>query len=49
MNATPGHTALFAALRHAAFTEDRGLLFVHAAFDPSRPLVGARRRLLVGP
>ena len=38
MNATPGHTALFAALRHAAFTEDRGLLFVHAAIDPSRPL-----------
>jgi serine/threonine protein phosphatase 1 len=38
MNATPGHTELFAALRHAAFTEDRGLLFVHAAIDPSRPL-----------
>jgi serine/threonine protein phosphatase 1 len=38
MNATPGHTALFAALRHAAFTQDHGLLFVHAAIDPSRPL-----------
>ena len=38
MNAMPGHTALFAALRHAAFTEDRALLFVHAAIDPSRPL-----------
>jgi len=38
MNATPGHTAFFAALRHAAFTEDRDLLFVHAAIDPSRPL-----------
>ncbi len=38
MNATPGHTNLFLALRHAAFTEDRGLLFVHAAIDPSRPL-----------
>jgi serine/threonine protein phosphatase 1 len=38
MNATPGHTELFAALRHAAFTEDRGLLFVHAAVEPSRPL-----------
>ena len=38
MNATPGHTALFAALRHAAFTEDGGLLFVHAAVEPSRPL-----------
>jgi hypothetical protein len=38
MNATPGHINLFSALRHAAFTEDRGLLFVHAAIDPSRPL-----------
>src|SRR5690349_22905986 len=38
MNATPGHAALFAALRHTAFTEDRGLLFVHAAIDPSRSL-----------
>ena len=38
MNATPGHTALFAALRHAAFTEDGDLLFVHAAVEPSRPL-----------
>jgi hypothetical protein len=38
MNAMPGHTALFAALRHAAFTDDGGLLFVHAAVDPSRPL-----------
>jgi hypothetical protein len=38
MNATPGHTALFAALRHAALTDDRGLLFVHAAVDPKRPL-----------
>jgi serine/threonine protein phosphatase 1 len=38
MNATPGHTMLFSALRHAAFTGERGLLFVHAAIDPSRPL-----------
>jgi serine/threonine protein phosphatase 1 len=38
MNATPGHTALFASLRHAAFTQDRGLLFVHTALEPSRPL-----------
>lgn len=38
MNGTPGHTQLFAALRHAAFTEDRGLLLVHAAIEPSRPL-----------
>lgn len=27
-----------AALRHAAFTDERGLLFVHASIDPSRPL-----------
>ena len=38
MNSAPGHTALFSALRHAAFTVDRGLLFVPAAIDPSRPL-----------
>ena len=39
VNARPGHTAMFASLRHAAFTSDRGLLFVHAAIDPSRPLI----------
>ena len=38
MNAAPGHTALFSALRHAAFTADQGMLFVPAAIDPSRPL-----------
>jgi serine/threonine protein phosphatase 1 len=38
INAAPGHTTLFSALRHGAFTEERGLLFVHAAIDPSRPL-----------
>jgi serine/threonine protein phosphatase 1 len=37
MNAAPGHRMLFSALRHAAFTERRGLLLVHAAIDPSRP------------
>jgi serine/threonine protein phosphatase 1 len=42
MNATPGHTALFSALRHAAFTEERSLLFVHAAVDPARPLAAQR-------
>src|SRR5690349_3164246 len=35
MNATPGHAALFSALRHAALTGERGLLFVHAAIDPA--------------
>jgi serine/threonine protein phosphatase 1 len=38
MNAAPGHRMLFSALRHAAFTEGRRLLFVNAAVDPSRPL-----------
>ena len=38
MNAAEGHTQLFAALRHAAISEDDGLLFVHAGIDPSRPL-----------
>ena len=38
MNATPGHTTLFSVLRHAAFTKKLGVLFVHAAIDPSRPL-----------
>jgi serine/threonine protein phosphatase 1 len=38
MNAAPGHNALFAALRHAAFTDDNKLLFVHAGVDPRRSL-----------
>jgi hypothetical protein len=38
MNASPGHTAFFSTLRHAAFTEERSLLFVHASVDPLRPL-----------
>jgi serine/threonine protein phosphatase 1 len=38
MNAAPGHTTLFASLRHAAYTDDNGLLFVHAGIDPRRPL-----------
>ena len=38
MNAAPGHTTLFSALRHAAFAEKLGVLFVHAAIDPARPL-----------
>ena len=38
MNATPGHTTLFSVLRHAALAEELGVLFVHAAIDPSRPL-----------
>jgi serine/threonine protein phosphatase 1 len=33
-----GHIQLMGALRHAAFTEDGSLLFVHAGLDPQRPL-----------
>ena len=40
MNGLPGHTSLFSRLRHAAVTDDDGLLFVHAGVDPSRPLAG---------
>jgi serine/threonine protein phosphatase 1 len=38
MNAADGHTLLFAALRHAAVTDNRKLLFVHAGVDPRRQL-----------
>ena len=38
MAARPGHRALMSALRRAAYTEDNGLLFVHAGLDPKRPL-----------
>ena len=38
MNAAEGHATLFAALRHAAFTGEAGLLFVHAGIDPRRAL-----------
>ncbi len=33
-----GHNALMSTLRHAAYTEDSSLLFVHAGIDPARPL-----------
>jgi serine/threonine protein phosphatase 1 len=33
-----GHTTLMSVLKHAAFTDDNSLLFVHAGLDPSRPL-----------
>lgn len=38
VRAFDGHNALMSALRHAAFTEDGGMLFVHAGIDPHRPL-----------
>lgn len=34
----PGHRAFFNALRHAARTDDGALLFVHAGYDPGKPL-----------
>ncbi len=48
MNAAPGHTALFSQLRHAAFTGEGGLLFIHAGTRPVAPACRAGRRLLVG-
>lgn len=38
MRAHDGHTTLMSVLKHAAFTDDNALLFVHAGLDPSRPL-----------
>lgn len=38
IRAYDGHTVLMSVLRHAAYTEDNGLLFVHAGIDPQRPL-----------
>lgn len=39
MGQWPGHRALMSSLRRAAYTDDRGLLFVHAGLNPARPLV----------
>jgi hypothetical protein len=49
LNAAPGHTAMFAALRHAAYTEDGGLLFVHAGVDATRPLAAQGDAFWWGP
>ena len=38
INDCPGHTRLLSSLRHAAFTDHSGVLFVHAAVAASRPL-----------
>jgi serine/threonine protein phosphatase 1 len=38
MRGYDGHNALMSVLKHAAFTDDNALLFVHAGLDPSRPL-----------
>jgi serine/threonine protein phosphatase 1 len=34
----PGHRAWITTLRRAAYTDDKGLLFVHAGIDPARDL-----------
>lgn len=38
MRGHDGHTQLMSVLKHAAFSTDHSLLFVHAGLDPSRPL-----------
>jgi serine/threonine protein phosphatase 1 len=38
MQSRPGHYLLMSALKRAAYTDDGGLLFVHAGIDPDRPL-----------
>ncbi|MDR3436328.1 hypothetical protein [Telmatospirillum sp.] len=38
LRALDGHATLMSVLRHAAFTENASLLFVHAGIDPQRPL-----------
>ena len=38
MRVAAGHNALLAALKHAAYTEDKTLLFVNTGLDPNRPL-----------
>src|ERR1044072_9885790 len=38
MQAKPGHAALMSVTRRAAYTDDQGLLFVHAGLDPERRL-----------
>jgi serine/threonine protein phosphatase 1 len=38
MHTRAGHSQLMSELRRAAYTDDYGLLFVHAGIDPDRPL-----------
>lgn len=38
MRACDGHTQLTSVLRHAAYTDNNSLLFVHAGIDAARPL-----------
>ena len=38
IDARPGHRQFLTGIKRAAFTEDGGLLFVHAGVDPNKPL-----------
>jgi len=38
INGAPGHTKLLSSLRHAAFTKEGGVVFVHAAIAPLQRL-----------
>ncbi len=38
MARTPGHREMMSSLRHAAYTADGGLVFVHAGIEGGRPL-----------
>ena len=38
LKAAPGHRELLSSLKHAAYTADGALVFVHAGLDPARPL-----------
>lgn len=38
LNAAPGHRDFLSSLKHAAYTADGTLVFVHAGLDPARPL-----------
>jgi serine/threonine protein phosphatase 1 len=38
LNAAPGHRDFLSSLKHAAYTADGALVFVHAGLDPVRPL-----------
>lgn len=38
MRGAEGHNALLSSLKHAAFLEDKALVFVHAGLDANRPL-----------
>ena len=48
MHNRPGHYQLMAELRRAAYTDDYGLLFVHAGIDPDRPLDAQGDSAVVG-